>query len=294
MKELKLWLSIIRPKTLFASICPVIAAFIIDQNIFIPLENNIIIFIITLLCAVCLQVLSNLINDYYDFKKGTDKAGRIGPQRALAEGLIDLNQIRHAIFFTIAISVFCGAFLVYQGGEKILAIGIAAIVFAWLYTATDYSLSYLGIADIFVFVFYGIIAVCGTHYLLTDECFFCRPKITYIGCTCGVISMMLLMINNLRDLEEDKQAGKKTIPVRFGKFTGEILTLIYALLTGLFSYWAFGFSITNIIVVPALMLCIEVKLAKGKQYNRCLMHASILNVLFVILIFAHYFIKDYL
>ncbi len=288
MKDIKLWLSIIRPKTLFASLCPVLVAFILAASEAIMVDNFPLIFAITLVCSLGLQILSNLINDYFDFVRGSDKKGRVGPKRALAEGLVDKHQMKNAIEFTILICVLCGSFLVYQAGVKILAIGVSAIICAYMYTATRFSLSYLGIADIFVFVFYGVLAVCGTFFLLTDECLFCMPKVLYASFVCGLISMMLLMINNLRDIQDDKAAGKKTIPVRFGKTAAEIIFLVYVLLCGVFSYLAFGLSIPVLILLPALALFVEVLLAKKEKYNKCLMQTGLLNIIYVILVLLHY------
>lgn len=290
MKNIKLWLTIIRPKTLFASLCPVLLAFVLAANETVLIDEYPLVFAVTLICALCLQILSNLVNDYFDFVKGLDKSSRVGPKRALAEGVVDKHQMKNAIEFTLLIIILSGAFLIYMGGIKILAIGISAIIFAYLYTATSYSLSYLGIADIFVFLYYGLFAVCGTFLLLTNECLFCMPKVIYSSSVCGLISMMLLMINNLRDIEEDKSVNKKTIPVRFGKRTGEIIFLIYALLCGLFSYLAFGLTLPIIIVIPALALFVEVLLSKKEMYNKCLVHSGWLNIFYVLLVSLHYLI----
>ena len=152
MQKIKLWFGICRPRTLFASVCPVLMGLIAIQSV-----EAAWVALATLLCALSLQVLSNLINDYYDFKRGSDKAGRVGPARALAEGLVDEKQMRNACLIAVGMSVALGLYLVVEGGWVILAIGVLAILFAWLYTATHHSLSYLGIADIFCFLFYCFI-----------------------------------------------------------------------------------------------------------------------------------------
>ena len=280
-----LWLKIIRPQTLFASVCPVLIGLMAT-----PCETNITVAIITIVCALSLQILSNLINDYYDFRRGTDKKGRAGFSRALAEGWVTEKQMRNACLITLAISIITGAYLIHVGGLQILIIGIFAILFAWLYTATNHSLSYLGIADIFVFLFYGIIASGGTTHLQLSSANFqlsiinCQLSITS-GAVCGLISMCVLIINNLRDIESDRVAGKRTFPVRFGKRAGEIGMLVIILLMPLFAYFSTNSHsiIPCLIIIPALFLYYKTLHAKGSQYNMCLLMAGITNAIFVLL-----------
>lgn len=274
MSKILIWLKITRPQTLFASVCPVLVGLIITPDITTSYA------IVTLLCAVSLQVLSNLINDYYDYVRGSDKKGRIGFSRALAEGIVNEKQMRIACIITLCFSIITGLYLVLRGGIPILTIGISAIFFAWLYTATSHSLSYLGIADIFVFIYYGVIATMGTVFIqileFTEQSF-------WAGGVCGLISMCVLITNNLRDIEDDKAAGKRTFPVRFGKNAGELGYLVVILLTPLFSYMAFGLNWQMLIVVPGLALFYKVHKAQGKEYNKCLLFAGILNTIYVIL-----------
>ena len=149
MKNVLLWFRIVRPQTLFASLCPVVVALLTMGE---PVGSWTVAWM-TIVCALGLQVLSNLINDYYDFVRGTDKKGRAGFKRALAEGEVSEKQMRRACLLTLAICIITGLYLVLTGGWVILAIGVTALIFAWLYTATSHSLSYLGIADIFVFLY---------------------------------------------------------------------------------------------------------------------------------------------
>ncbi len=302
--NLRLWWQIIRPKTLFASICPVIAAGLLlfeNKDVEHIGGTTVIVFVVTLLSALSLQVLSNLINDYYDFKKGSDKKGRVGFKRALAEGLVTPLQMKKAIYITLGVAILTGALLIVVGGLPIVLIGISAMVFAWLYTATPHSLSYLGIADVFCFLYYGVFAVLGTKYLvdctmMTDTSGLWHNtasanKSTFcVGAICGMISMMVLMINNLRDMEDDKAANKKTIPVRFGKKFGESLLLIYSLLVLSLSFYAFGLSFTNMLFVPFFVIYQKITVAQGDTYNQLLFKSGQLNLLFVILLALEVFI----
>lgn len=281
--KILLWLRIIRPQTLFASLVPVLVGLIIASNSQPSgtFELNALTAVITVICALSLQILSNLINDYYDFIRGSDKAGRAGFKRALAEGEVSVEQMRRACFITLAVALITGLYLVIEGGWPILLAGVTAIIFAWLYTATSHSLSYLGIADIFVFLYYGVIASCGTTYLQTHT--FCLTSF-HAGAVCGLISMCVLMINNLRDIESDRAAGKRTLPVRLGKHGAEAVMAVEVLLMPLFAYLAFGFSIPMLIGPAAIILFVAVLKARGTQYNRCLLCTGLMNVLYYILI----------
>lgn len=283
--KILLWLRIIRPQTLFASLVPVLVGLIIapGSQPSGTFELNALTAVITVICALSLQILSNLINDYYDFIRGSDKAGRAGFKRALAEGEVSVEQMRRACFITLAVALITGLYLVIEGSWPILLAGVTAIVFAWLYTATSHSLSYLGIADIFVFLYYGVIASCGTTYLQTHT--FCLTSF-HAGAVCGLISMCVLMINNLRDIESDRAAGKRTLPVRLGKHGAEAVMAVEVLLMPLFAYLAFGLSIPMLIGPAAIILFVAVLKARGAQYNKCLLCTGLMNVLYYILIIS--------
>lgn len=301
MKKILLWVRICRPQTLFASLVPVLVALYIVSRVSLiaPLTA-----FATIVCALSLQILSNLINDYYDYVRGTDKAGRAGFKRALAEGEVSKKAMRNACFIAAGVACAFGLYLVYIGTWVILGIGLSALLFAWLYTATSHSLSYLGIADIFVFLYYGVIASCGTAYLqycdvaATATCN-AGPSIMneftaggmhsplmqafFAGGVSGLISMCVLLINNLRDIDSDRAVGKKTLPVRFGKHAGEGLMLCVVLLMPVFARMAWGWSPAMIIVIPAMVLWLKVIKAKGAEYNKCLLAAGLMNVLYFLL-----------
>ena len=277
MKNVLLWFRIVRPQTLFASLCPVIVALLTMNETVVSWT----IAWVTIVCALGLQILSNLINDYYDFVRGTDKKGRAGFKRALAEGEVSENQMRRACLVTLAICIISGLYLVANGGWVILAIGVTALLFAWLYTATSHSLSYLGIADIFVFLYYGVIASSGTYFLQTGGFSW---EVFFAGAVCGLISMCVLLINNLRDMDDDRLAGKRTLPVRFGKKAGEGLMLVVVLLMPVMAYLAFGFNMPMLVIVPGLCLFVAVTKAKGVTFNKLLMSAGLINVLYVLLV----------
>ena len=289
MKQTVLWLRIIRPQTLFASLCPVLVGLMVAHILNVQsIPFGRLTAVLTASCALALQILSNLINDYYDYRRGTDKQGRVGFKRALAEGTVTERAMRTACYVALACCLVLGAILCHIGGWVIVAIGITAILFAWLYTATPYSLSYLGIADIFVFLYYGIIATWGTVWLqyraagLTYDLGQMKPF--YAGAVCGLISMCVLFINNIRDMDDDRLVGKRTIPVRFGKTAAlGILGIIVALMP-LFAWLAFGLSWAVAVIIPAGILYRNVLRAQGAQYNLCLLQAGFVNLVYVVLV----------
>ena len=286
MKRLFLWLRIIRPQTLFASLCPVLVGLMVAHfyigYLSVPTA------LATVLCALALQILSNLINDYYDYKRGTDKQGRVGFKRALAEGTVTEKEMLTACLVALAFAVVLGACLCYVGGWVIVVIGITALFFAWLYTATPYSLSYLGIADIFVFLYYGVFATWGTVWLqckasgLAFDIRLLMP--VYAGAVCGLISMCVLAVNNIRDMDDDRLVGKRTLPVRLGKKAALAILGIIVVLMPLFAWLAFGISWAMAVVIPACFLYYKVLNAKGAEYNICLMLAGVVNLVYTLLV----------
>lgn len=278
---LLLWLRITRPQTLFASLCPVLVGLLVVAKSGSDIASATA--AVTAISALALQVLSNLINDYYDFLRGTDRKGRKGFKRALAEGEVTPRQMLAACCICAAIALLTGIYLVVVGGWPIVIIGITALLFAWLYTATNHSLSYLGIADIFVYLYYGIIATMGTVWLQTLDCALLRQAF-WAGSVCGICSMCVLIINNLRDIDDDRRANKRTFPVRFGKRAAEWGMLLLIVLAPICAYMAFGSWITACIAVPLLMLFGAVRRAQGAQYNRCLLLAGLCNTIYVVLV----------
>ena len=198
------------------------------------------------------------------------------------------REMQTACYVTLASCLILGAVLCCIGGWMIVAIGITAILFAWLYTATPYSLSYLGIADIFVFLYYGVIATLGTvwlQYMAARQAYdFRLLSPIYAGAVCGLISMCVLAINNIRDVDDDRLAGKRTLPVRVGERAALGILGIVVTLMPVFAWLAFGLSWAVAVIVPAGLLYGNVLRAKGAQYNLCLLQAGIVNLVYVVLV----------
>ena len=275
MQKIRLWFGVCRPYSLFVSASPVIAGLLALGYV-----SNICVAVATLLCAMSLQVFSNLVNDYYDFVKGCDKAGRSGPQRPLAEGTVTVGQMRTACIVALSVSLLLGACLIWIGGWVILLIGVLSVIFAWLYTATRYSLAYLGVADIVCFLFYGPVASVGTVYLQTAMFSLSAFE---VGCMCGCFAVCVLASNNIRDIEEDRAVGKRTFPVRFGKVAA--LVGVALMLVGALGFAVLGFNSwwMAVLAVPECFLFARLVRAEGKRYNKCLFGFVLLDAFSVIL-----------
>ncbi|MBR5983849.1 MAG: 1,4-dihydroxy-2-naphthoate octaprenyltransferase [Bacteroidales bacterium] len=285
MQKIKLWFGVCRPYSLFVSASPVLAGLLVLG--YVP---NIPVAVVTLLCAMSLQVFSNLVNDYYDFVRGCDKAGRSGPQRPLAEGIVNINQMRNACIVALSVSLLLGAYLIWVGGWVILIVGVLAVIFAWLYTATRFSLAYLGVADIVCFLFYGPVASAGTVYLQTATL---PLEAVWVGCACGCIAVCVLASNNIRDIEEDRSVGKRTFPVRFGKTAALVGVATILLASVAFAVLGFRSWLMLVMIVPNVYLFIRLVRAQGKSYNKCLFSFVILDAFVVVLAVVAFVIEKY-
>ena len=206
------WILAARPATLPAAAVPVIvgtAAAIGDGANF-----RLAVFIATLVCALLIQVGTNFANDYSDFHRGADHEGRLGPLRVTQSGLITQPAVKRGIIITFGLAVLVGAALVWVGGLPIMLIGLASVVAGLAYTGGPYPLGYHGLGDLFVFVFFGLIAVTRTAYLQSGM-WTLFPLVLSIPV--GLIVTNILVVNNLRDLPTDLAAGKRTLATRIGE-----------------------------------------------------------------------------
>lgn len=213
---LSIWVQAARPKTLVSSFFPALAGILLSYNLD---SFNWLAAAATLCCAISLQVLTNLANDYFDFKKGADKE-RLGPARVTTLGLVTPSQIKQAILLNVFICLLLGVYLVTIGGFPILFIGTLSVSFAILYTAGPFPLAYKGLGDIFAFVFFGPVASSGSYYLQTGVW---SNSALSVGILYGFLAACLLNANNLRDFDQDSLVNKRTLVVRFGEKFGRSL-----------------------------------------------------------------------
>ncbi len=208
--RLQAWMMAIRPKTLPAGAVPVFVgtAFAAADGAFLPVAAGVV-----LVCALGIQVATNFINEIYDFRKGADTAERLGPTRAVAAGLIPEKTMMTVSVILLFAVFLLGLYLVYLGGWPILLIGLLSMFFAWAYTGGPYPIAYSGLGDLFVFVFFGLVAVGGTYYVQAGEITF--PVLT-AAVAPGIFSVNILLVNNIRDIDTDRKVGKMTRPARIG------------------------------------------------------------------------------
>ncbi len=206
----KIWIHAARPKTLSAGISPVLigSAMAYTDGYFL-----LTVFVAITFAVLMIQVGTNYANDYYDFVKGADTEKRMGPVRATQAGLVSATAMKKAFLIVFGLAATAGFYLVWKGGIAIILIGLTSIICGILYTAGPWAIGYLGLGDLFVFLFFGPVAVGGTYYLQTDQI---PSTVILAGLAPGLISTALLTINNIRDYPTDKVAGKKTLVVRLG------------------------------------------------------------------------------
>ena len=204
------WLLAIRPKTLPAAVAPVVVgtAVAIADDGFAPLAA-----LAALAVALLLQIVANLANDVFDFRRGADTAARLGPVRVTQSGLLPPEQVLAATLAALGLSVPPGLYLVWRGGWPIAVLGMLAILSALAYTGGPAPLGYLGLGDLFVFVFFGLIAVTGTAFVQTRAV---TPLAIAAAVPMGCLATAILVVNNLRDVATDRAAGKRTVAVRLG------------------------------------------------------------------------------
>jgi len=229
--QLNNWFLAFRPKTLSAAISPVLI------GTAIAFGDGVHHFLTAFLCligALSIQIGTNIANDYFDFKKGADTQERIGPTRVTQAGLIDPQTVKWGFIFSFAVSALICFLLFKRGGWPIAVIGFVSIISGILYTAGPKPLGYVGLGDIFVLIFFGPIAVAGTYYVQSLEI---NMAVILAGFGPGLISMAILSVNNMRDIDSDKKSGKKTLAVRFGRTFAQNEYLLCIILAGLLPLW---------------------------------------------------------
>ena len=266
--SIKAWILAARPKTLAAAATPVLlgCALAYTDGIFqwIPA-------ILCFLFAFSMQIDANFINDYYDYLKGSDREDRLGPERACAQGWITLPAMKKGMIFITLLSCFWGLLLLKYCGLEMIPVGLLCVLFAFLYTAGPYPLAYHGWGDVLVVVFFGFVPVGCTYYTMAHDWTW---NVTIACAACGLVSDLLLMLNNYRDREQDKISGKRTLVVRFGEPAGRWAYLVLGILAvGLCSFYAFnGYLMASLLPILFLILHFTtwremIRIYQGKELN---------------------------
>lgn len=268
--HIKPYLEATRPKTLAASIVPVSIGTAAAST---TVSIDWFIFSVIFICAMFIQIISNFINEIYDFKRGADNSERLGPRRQVASGAISAKSMTIASISLIIITFLIGLILVEHSGPAVFLIGIFSLFFAFAYTGGPYPLAYNGLGDIFVFIFFGLAAVNGTYFIFTGEVNFVS---LFASIPPGLLSANLLGVNNIRDIETDIKANKITLAVRIGKAKAIVLYRLLIVISYLSIVILFAVTNNPLILLPfvlmpyALKLFKEVAVKQGVELNSVL------------------------
>ncbi len=250
-KKIKIWLECFRLRTLPVSLSGVVIA------IGLAVWHNHFKWVPALLClvfALLAQVVSNTANEYFDYLQGTDKPGRVGPRRGVTEGDIKPATLRNVTFGLLALACTVGCCLIPYGGWWLLPVGIIIALAALAYSTGPYPLSYHGLGELTVFIFFGLVPVNLTYYVMALRF---DPLVLLMSVTTGLLAVNVLLINNYRDIEDDLEAGKRTSVVIFGRKAAAFSYLVngYAGMAVLAVFW---FMIAWFHVLPLWTLAIPV------------------------------------
>jgi len=279
------WLLASRPATLPAAVVPVLvgAALAAAGGHFAVGP-----FLAALFASLLIQIGTNFANDLFDFQNGADTAASLGPQRVTQSGLIPPSAVKQAMILTFIAAALIGVYLIAVGGLPILIIGVLSIISAIAYTGGPWPLGYHGLGEVFVFLFFGVVAVCGTYYLQTGAVTW--PALL-VSVPVGLLCTAIIVVNNVRDIDTDRAAGKRTLAVRIGRTATRGL---YAACVGI-SYvipvaLALAGTVTPLALLPLATLPLAVPLVRlvgaetaGPPLNRALKGTGRLHLLFGLL-----------
>ena len=282
--SLAIWCQAARPRTLVAAVVPVAvgSALAFHDGAFRP-----VLAFLALLGALAIQIGTNLANDVYDFIRGADTADRLGPARVSQQGLLEPKAVRAAAFGCFGVAIAVGAWLVCAGGWPILLIGISSVLAGYAYTGGPYPLAYLGLGELFVFVFFGGVAVGGTYFLQAGSL---NVTTALAAVPVGALGVALLAVNNVRDRATDARAGKRTLVVRLGTRFGraEWMVMVAAAFLTPVLLWSLGLARAEVfLALLALPLAIApfrlVRDQSGAVLNRALAGTARLQLVFGLL-----------
>lgn len=286
MSRRQVWVAAARPKTLPAALAPVVVgtalAAAAGQFALLPAAA-------AAAGALLLQVLSNFANDYSDFFRGADTHDRLGPVRVTSAGLISPSDLRKGIVVVIALAGLVGLYLVYVGGWPILLVGVAAILGALAYTGGPFPFGYYGLGEFFVLLFFGVVAVCGAYYV---QALSLSWTVFVASLGVGALVTAILVVNNYRDIDTDRRAGKRTLAVRLGRQGARVeyavLIAVAYLIAG--TLWLL-FDVGILTLLPLLTVPLAAKLVRtlwgavdGPTLNKTLAGTARLALLYSLLL----------
>ncbi len=281
------WILAARPKTLPAAVGPVLvgAALALADGRFQWGPA-----LAALLCALLLQIGSNFANDYFDFFKGADTHERLGPTRVTAAGLLSPTAMRWGMIVVFGAAAVVGLFLIWVGGWPIFWAGLAAILAALAYTGGPFPFGYYGLGELFVFIFFGLVAVCGTYFVQAQTL---TATTIWAAVPPGLLITAILVVNNLRDIETDRRANKLTLAVRLGRQGTQIEYATLLVIAYLIPFWLWlGMGKAAWVCLPWLTLPLAIPLLRtvftteGKALNATLAGTARLSLLYSLLLAA--------
>jgi 1,4-dihydroxy-2-naphthoate octaprenyltransferase len=281
---MKAWVLASRPKTLFAAVAPVLLG---SALAFSHSKGNLPAAIAALFGAICIQIATNLANDYWDAKKGADTPDRLGPVRVTASGLLKPRAVFLGMVFFFLLATAAGVFLTLRAGWPVVAIGVVSILFGILYTAGPFSLAYLGLGEVFTFLFFGLVATAGTYFV---QALSYSPDAVLLGVMPGCYSVVLIALNNLRDRATDQRVNKKTLAVRFGEKFARIEILLFLFIPSIVPLFILQFHGGGwLCAMAAFLSALRVgaplaQLRDPRMINDLLPHAGIANLFLAILV----------
>jgi 1,4-dihydroxy-2-naphthoate polyprenyltransferase len=285
---IRIWLMAARIRTLPAAIAPVLVGTALAgwEHVFHPLR-----FIAALVGAIFIQVGTNLSNDYSDARRGADAEDRLGPVRVTAGGLVPPNQVLVATYVSFGVAVLAGVYLVVVAGWQLLLVGAASILAGVLYTGGPKPYGYEGLGELFVFLFFGIVAVAGSYFVQVKHLDW---KAFALAVPVGLLASAILVVNNFRDIDSDRRAGKRTLAVRLGRQRTRTMFAVIVYLAFVLApvTWVFG-PMKPWVMLPWITLPLAAQIVRevrnrtdGPSLNQALAHTGMLQLAFCTLLSA--------
>jgi 1,4-dihydroxy-2-naphthoate polyprenyltransferase len=277
-----------RPRTLPAAIAPVLVGTALAgyENVFHPLR-----FIAALLAAVFIQVGTNLSNDYSDARRGADAEDRLGPVRVTAGGLVPPKQVLAATYVSFGLAVLFGAYLIAVAGWELLLVGAASILAGVAYTGGPRPYGYEGLGEVFVFLFFGVVAVAGSYFVQVTHL---EWEAFALSVPVGLLAAAILVVNNTRDIDSDRRAGKRTLAVRLGRARTRAMYAVIVYLAFVLApvTWIFG-PLEAWMLLPWLTIVLAAGVVRtvrnrtdGPSLNQALAQTGMLQLAFCMLLSA--------
>jgi 1,4-dihydroxy-2-naphthoate octaprenyltransferase len=263
------WITAIRIQTLPIGILPVLLAGALSWK-YDVIQWDILLCATT--CAVLMQIVSNLVNDLYDARKGADSDERLGPVRVISSKQLSPEIVSRVAWILGGLAFILGQYLVFQGGIEILGVGVISLFFAWAYTGGKYPLAYHGFGEVLALIFFGVVPVCTTYYIQAHSV---HIDVVVASLIPGILAAEILLVNNIRDIESDKKVGKRTIAVKMGAKLSKTLyclnlILVYGLTITLLLESNYSLIVVGGSLPLAIFLMKHIWQAEGREFNNVL------------------------